>query len=186
MSLNQLLYPRPRGILAVVAAAAVLVTVLSVGRASAATPAGNPSAAQFERDFLPETIDHHFMGVAMGRVCIDRSDSRRLGDICTGIVVNQSSEIVRLRDDFLLDWYGVEKHPAMTAEDRRMLRNLSRLRGRRFDVALSRMFIEHHKVQIARSRACVSQAEHHKLKHVCMDQIETQSSEIKQFRRVLG
>lgn len=152
---------------------------------NAAGPAADPTAAEFERAFLAQTIDHHFMGVEMGRLCMDKSRSRRLGDICTAIVVNQSAENVRMRDDFLLGWYGVEKHPAMAAADRRMLRELEAKRGRSFDIALSRMFIEHHQMQIARSRQCVTAAAHHELKHLCMDQIETQTREIRQFRRVL-
>jgi len=122
------------------------------------------------------------MGVGMGRLCMDKSRTRRLGDICTAIVVSQSAENVRMRDDFLLGWYGVEKHPAMRAADRRMLRDLDAKRGRSFDIALSRMFIEHHEMQIQRSRECLTSAEHHELKHVCMDQIATQTREIKQFR----
>lgn len=155
------------------------------GAAMGSAPASNPQAAEFEKKFLTETIDHHFMGVQMGRLCMDKSRSRRLGDICTAIVVNQGEEIKRMRDDFLLDWYGVEKHPMLMPADRSDLRMLARRSGRRFDITLSRMFIEHHQVQLARSYECLTSAAHHKLQHTCMDQIETQSREIRQFRRVL-
>jgi uncharacterized protein (DUF305 family) len=173
-----------RAAIAAALTAAAVVTAPAVS-AKASQPASNPTTAQRERSFLTETIDHHYMGVRMGRLCVDKARSRRLGDICTAIVVNQAAEIVRMRDDFLLDWYGVEKHPALTPTDRRDLNRLRRRRGRAFDVALARMFIEHHQMQVSRSQGCVSQAEHHELRHVCMDQIDTQSAEIGQFRRVL-
>jgi uncharacterized protein (DUF305 family) len=177
---------RSRASLAAISAALVAAMLVALAISAAASgPATNPNAASFERSFLTETIDHHYMGVKMGRACMDKSRSRRLGDICTAIVVNQGEEIARMRDDFLLDWYGVEKHPALSAADRRDLRELRQLRGRAFDRTLSRMFIEHHETQIARSRACLNQAEHHELKHVCMDQIDTQATEIGQFRKVL-
>ena len=153
--------------------------------AEASGPAADPAKGQFEQSFLAETIDHHFMGVEMGRMCMDKSRSRRLGDICTAIVVNQSEEIVRMRDDFLLGWYGTEKHARLAAADRKMMRDLERRRGRSFDITLSRMFIEHHEMQIGRSRTCLTSAEHHEVQHLCMDQIETQLSEMRQFRRVL-
>ena len=153
--------------------------------AMASAPASNPTAANFERSFLIETIDHHFMGVKMGRICMERSRSRRLGDICTAIVVNQGEEIARIRDDFLLDWYAIDKHPMVMPADAGDLRSLRRRRGRAFDRAVSRMFIEHHRMQISRSRACLTQAQHHEVQHVCADQIDTQSDEIRQFRQVL-
>ena len=177
---------RTRSRLALIATGALITGAVALSSlASASQPADNTTAANFEKSFLTETIDHHFMGVKMGRICQDRSRSRRLGDICTAIVANQASEISRMRDDFLLDWYGVDKHPMLMPADKADLAELRKRRGRAFDRALSRMFIAHHKVQIARSRACLTQAEHHKLKHTCMDQIDTQSDEIRQFRRVL-
>ena len=171
---------RAAALLATVAAAAV-----APSQAHASAPATDLAKAAFEQSFLKETIDHHYMGVKMGRVCMDRSRSRRLGDICTAIVVSQSEELARMRDQFLLGWYGVEKHPALMPADRADLAELRKLRGRKFDVRLSRMFIEHHRMQIDRSKTCLSSAEHHELIHTCMDQIDTQSDEIKQFRRVL-
>ena len=160
-------------------------TAIMAPAAAASGPAADPAKGQFEQSFLSRTIDHHFMGVEMGRLCVDRSRSRRLGDICTAIVVNQSEEIVRMRDDFLLGWYGIDKHAQLAAADRKMMRDLERRRGRSFDIALSRMFIEHHEMQIQSSRTCRTSAEHHEVQHLCMDQIDTQLSEMRQFRRVL-
>jgi uncharacterized protein (DUF305 family) len=174
-----------RGVVRFAALAAVAFLVALPGSASASQPAANPTAASFEQSFLSETIDHHFMGVKMGRLCMDKAVSNRLGDICTAIVATQSGEIARMRDQFLLDWYGVEKHPELTRADRADLAELRGRRGNRFDRAVSRMFIEHHEMQIASSQTCLDQAEHHELIHTCMDQIETQSAEIKQFRKVL-
>jgi uncharacterized protein (DUF305 family) len=176
-----------RGVRRAALVAAVALGLLSgaTSQAWASEPAREQDTARFETSFLTETIDHHYMGVLMGRLCMDKARSRRLGDVCTAIVVNQGEEIARMRDDFLLDWYDVEKHATLMPSDRNDLRELARERGAAFDIALSRMFIEHHTVQIGRSRECVEQAEHHKLKHVCMDQIDTQSQEIRQFRRIL-
>lgn len=173
---------RPRA-LAVTGMAAVAFLVPST--ASASGPAGDPAKAGFEQTFIAETIDHHFMGVKMGRLCMDRARNGRLSNLCTAIVVNQSMELSRMRDDFLLTWYGVEKHPMLMEADVAMLKELSKRKGKRFDIALSRAFIEHHEMQIERSEACLTSAEHHALIHTCMDQIDTQQDEIKQFRGVL-
>lgn len=160
-------------------------SIAGPGGASASAPATSPATAGFERSFMTQTIDHHYMGVKMGRLCMDKARSFRLADICTGIVVSQSQELAKMRDDFLLDWYGVEKHPMLMAADRASLARLAKRRGRSFDVAMARMFIEHHEMQISRSQQCLKQAEHHKLVHTCMDQIDTQSDEISQLRKVL-
>lgn len=151
--------------------------------AQADAPAPAAPAAQFETTFLPETIEHHYMGVQMGRLCMDRAVSFRLGDICTAIVANQMEEVSRMRT-WLRDWYGTDKHPAMTAEMRAELRALARKRGRAFDRAMAKAFIEHHTVQIGRSTDCQKQAFHHDLVDMCGDQVETQSAEIKQLRRI--
>ena len=153
--------------------------------AQADAPAPTAPAAQFETTFLAETVDHHFMGVQMGRLCMDRAVSFRLGDICTAIVVSQGEENSRMRT-WLRDWYGTDKHPAMTADMRAELRGLARKRGRAFDRAMAKAFIEHHTVQISKSTDCRKQAFHHDLVDMCGDQVETQSAEIKQLRRIAG
>lgn len=172
--------PSCRALVAAIAASAAI-----AAPAGASAPAADPGAAGFEQTFISQTVDHHYMGVKMGRLCMDRARSGRLADLCTAIVVAQSMELARMRDDFLLEWYGVEKHPALMKSDVGALKRLSKRRGRSFDVAVARMFIDHHRMQIERSRACLTSAEHHALVHTCMDQIDTQSDEIRQFRRVL-
>ena len=58
-------------------------------------------------------------------------------------------------------------------------------RGREFDVLVSRMFIEHHLLQIARSKRCLRRAFHDELEDLCRRQIETQAREIRTFRSVI-
>lgn len=153
--------------------------------AQANEPAPTPQQAAFETQFMTETVDHHFMGVQMGRTCVERTGSFRIGDICTGIAVSQLSEIEQLRM-MLRRWYGTDKHPVVPTMMRPMLRRLAMTRrGFAFDLAISRGFAEHHTTQIGRSRACLTQAFHDELKDMCTGQIETQSREIRQFRTSL-
>jgi uncharacterized protein (DUF305 family) len=55
-----------------------------------------------------------------------------------------------------------------------------------FDVEISKMFIEHHRMQIRESEKCLERAFHEKLRSFCKHTIEEQSQEIKQFRTVLA
>ena len=170
-----------RGLIGV-AAAVALVSLPALAGASA--PAPTAGAAGFEQKFIAETVDHHLMGVRMGQQCARRGTEPELRDLCAGIVVNQSAEMHELRE-WLTDWYGYDAQPSLAAAEKRDLRELRRTRGERFDVAVSEMFVMHHRMQIRESKECLDEVAHHDLRSMCRTQIALQRREIGEFRRLV-
>jgi uncharacterized protein (DUF305 family) len=170
-------------------AAAGMAAVLSAAVASASGPAPEAPQAAFEQAFLTNTIDHHFMAVEMGELCVAKGRSAKLRRVCQDIVEEQSAEIEEMQG-YLRDWYGTEKEPMMPDDpldgDMHDMEELEQAApGREFDVLVSRMFIEHHLLQIARSKRCLRRAYHEELEDLCRRQIETQAREIRIFRNVI-
>lgn len=157
--------------------------------ALASGPAPEPHRAAFEQAFLTNTIDHHFMAVEMGELCVEKGEHRKLKDVCADIVQDQSSEIEEMRG-YLRDWYGTDKEPMMPDDpldgDMSDMEELEQADvGEEFDVLVSKMFIEHHLLQIARSKRCLRKAHHDELKDLCRRQIKTQGREIRIFHEVI-
>jgi uncharacterized protein (DUF305 family) len=183
MTTSKRLYVLP----AVVAAAAV--AALSPAGAVASGPAPEAPEAAFEQAFLTNTIDHHFMAVEMGELCVAKGTHPKLPDVCQDIVEDQSAEIEEMRG-YLRDWYGYDKEPMMPDDpldgDMSDMEELEQAAvGEAFDVLVSEMFIEHHLLQIARSKRCLRKAYHDELKDLCRRQIKTQAREIRIFDKVI-
>jgi uncharacterized protein (DUF305 family) len=109
--------------------------------------------------------------------------------VCGDIVEDQSAEIEEMRG-YLRDWYGQDKEPMMPDDpldgDQSDMAELEAAAvGEEFDVMVSEMFIEHHLLQIARSKRCLRKAYHDELKDLCRRQIETQAGEIRVFQKVI-
>jgi uncharacterized protein (DUF305 family) len=155
------------------------------GVASASAPAPTNAEARFEVDFLRETVDHHFMALEMGELCVEKATDERLQAVCADIVAAQAGEIEDMRG-FLRDWYSTDEQPSTTKRDERDMEELEEAEpGEEFDVLVSEMFIEHHRVQIRRSELCLRRAFHEELVDLCERQIETQSAEIEVFEAVI-
>lgn len=168
----------------------ILVALLALaGAAFAAAPARahgpTPSEAQFETEFMTETIDHHFAGVKMAELCLEKGTSKQLRDVCSDIAAGQSKEI-EVMQRFLESWYDVKKEPELMPADQQMLEELAALEGKAFDIGVSEAFIDHHRIQIERSQVCLEQAFHRALIELCEKQIKTQSREIRVFERVIA
>ena len=167
------------------ALAAGLATFALAATAVADGPAPDERRAKFEREFLMMTIDHHFAGVKMGEICVERNTDPRLDRVCSDIVRTQSQEIDEMRG-YLRDWYGDDKQPMLDDMARHDLEELHEAAtGEEFDVLVSEMFIEHHRMQIRNSERCLRKAFHAELKDLCRRQIETQSREIEIFESVI-
>jgi uncharacterized protein (DUF305 family) len=168
----------------------VVAAALSPTAALASGPAPDGPKAAFEQAFLTHTIDHHFMGVEMGELCVTKGRHPKLRDVCQDIIENQSAEIEEMRA-YLRDWYGTDKEPMMPDDpldgDMSDMEDLEQAAaGEEFDVLVSKMFIEHHLLQIARSTRCLRKAYHDELKHLCRRQIKAQSREIRIFAKVIA
>jgi uncharacterized protein (DUF305 family) len=173
---------------AILALAAIALALTPVA-AGAGGPAPQPDKAAFEQAFLTNTIDHHFMAVEMGELCVAKGQHRKLRRVCGDIVENQSAEIEEMRG-YLRAWYGQDKEPMMPDDpldgDQSDMAELEAAAvGDEFDVMVSEMFIEHHLLQIARSKRCLRKAYHEELKDLCRRQIETQAGEIRVFHKVI-
>lgn len=174
---------RLRPALMTLAVMALIGAVASAG-ALAGGPAHKKKSASFETEFLSETIDHHFSALKMGELCAQKATLDELKAICADIVAAQSSEI-QLMQGYLADWYGIQKEPGLSPADQQMLAELAAAEEDEFNIMISEGFIEHHKLQVRRSKSCLRRAYHSELKDLCREQIEIQSREIQQFKSIL-
>lgn len=166
---------------AVLAALGFAVTATT---ARAAEPAPTREQQRAEVEYMKFVADHHLMGTLMAELCENKAVSGRLERLCRRIDRAQSREI-GLLEGWLDGWYGIDYSPDISEADAADLYDLAGLRGAEFDVALSRMFIEHHKQIIERSRAVLPKLYHKKLRQLAEDIIRTQSREIKEFEAVI-
>ena len=165
------------------AACAISASAFAFAAAPASANDPAPEDPAFEQAFLRETVDHHFMGVKMGEACVRRATVMTLRDMCSSIISGQAGQIMQMRMMMLRDWYGIDERPTLRARDRADLRELRSLRGARFNREISLMFIEHHLLQLRRSRRCVEVADHADLRNLCRRQINEQVHEIREFRK---
>lgn len=165
--------------------ALVLSLAALTSTAVASGPAPTSSVANFEQKFMSRTIDHHFLGVQMAQLCTKRATDPLLRDTCQRTGASQAEQIPVLQQ-WLRDWYGRDEQPNLPPSGAATLRRLERKpNGERFDVAMAREFIRHHRRQIKESSKCVRTAYHAELRAMCQQQIETQSKDIQDFKTVL-
>lgn len=173
---------RPHVLRRTALAAMTLATAASAQAGSAAT---SPDAAAYEVDYMKFTMDHHAMGVEMAFVCQDNAVSDRLNDLCVRIEQDQAQEIITL-DGYLSDWYGQGYEPVLTEQDVMDLQMLRGLEGRQFDIGISEMFIEHHRMIVDRSEEALARVEHQELLGLAQGIITKQSAEIAEFEAVIA
>lgn len=161
------------------------------GPAAAEAPAPTPQQARFEVDFMMDTIDHHYLGVRMGQMCVERatapppSSDQTLRDTCAQIVATQTQEIQQLQT-WLADWYGITKEPELPPNGDAMLDKLARREGESFDIEVSRMFIQHHQSFLPVADKCTETAAHAELRDLCAQMYDTQAREIDVFTSILN
>lgn len=178
---------RAAGSVAVLALA--LTAVVAVRPAAANAPAPDRRTADFEIRFLEFTIDHHFMGVQMAQLCVQKAtlppptSDARLKQLCGQIAADQQQEMQQLQT-WLKQWYGIDYQPQIRQPGQ--IQRLQRLEGERFDIEISRMFIQHHERQIRESQRCLDRAFHPELRAFCQHTIEEQSREIQEFRAIIA
>ncbi len=131
------------------------------------------------------TINHHFSGVQMGRLCVEKATREDLRTLCDQIVEAQEAEIRQLQS-WLAEWYGITDFtPRLTPEDQQMLEHLASLSGTEFDMEISREFTRHHVQIIVRAAGCLERAFHEDLLDFCEDTVVMQGEEAREFRRIL-
>ncbi|MGC5411180.1 DUF305 domain-containing protein, partial [Streptomyces sp. DT225] len=138
-----------------------------------------------DKEFLTMTVDHHFGGVRMAELCVDKATRADLKGLCSKIKDTQAEEIATMRS-WLKAWYGTDETPSVPPETKPMLEKLAGLSGRTFDVELSRDFAQHHREFLPEADECRKHAEHAKLRALCDTMYKTQAEEIDKFEAVIA
>lgn len=178
-----------RSAIAAVAAAAALAALASPAAAEA--PAPTQRQARFEVDFMSDTIEHHFLAIQMGELCVSKttapppSSDETLRSTCEEIVAAQTEEM-QLLQSWLADWYGIDKEPELPPGGEQMLEMLSEAQGEEFDIMVSRMFIRHHWTFLPKADQCTETAFHDQLRDLCQQMYTTQRSQVETFKAILN
>lgn len=157
----------------------------TAAQAFAGSAAASPDVAAYEVDYMKFTIDHHGMGVEMADLCVDKAVSDRLNDLCAAIKEDQTQEIGVVQG-YLSDWYSQSYDPTLTDQDMMDLQMLRGLDGRQFDIGVSEMFIEHHRMIIDRSQEALTRVEHSELMALAQGIITKQSAEIPVLESIIA
>ncbi|WP_078585148.1 DUF305 domain-containing protein [Streptomyces anulatus] len=166
-----------------VGAAVLMAAGLALAAAPAAVAGGD---SEFnEKEFLAMTVDHHFGGVHMAEMCVDKATRADLKGLCVEIKDTQSQEITTMRS-WLKAWYGTDETPSVPHEAMPMMHELSGLSGRAFDVKLSRHFAQHHREFLPEADECRKHAKHNELRDLCDTMHKTQTEEIGKFEAVIA
>ncbi|MBC9725006.1 DUF305 domain-containing protein [Streptomyces sp. TRM68367] len=165
-------------------------TLMAAGLALVGAPAAvaDGDTGFSEKEFLSSAVDHHFGGVHMAEMCVDKATRADLRGLCGRIKDTQSEDITRMRS-WLKTWYGTDETPSMPRMSQpmmEMMNKLPSLTGRTFDVEMSRHFVHHHSMFLPRADKCRKQAAHGELRAMCDAMYETQSREIAQFEAVIA
>lgn len=181
-----------RGIRSIIAVGLAASGLFAIGGTAAAEePAPDQRQARFEVDFMTDTIDHHFLAVQMGEMCLDKatapppSSDQTLRDTCAQIVATQTQQIEQLQT-WLEDWYGITKEPELPPNGDEMLDKLRRAEGEEFDIEVSKMFIQHHQSFLPDAAKCIRTAYHDELRDLCEEMYAAQRSEIEVFKSILN
>jgi uncharacterized protein (DUF305 family) len=149
--------------------------------ARAMGPADSPSAAHYEVHFLSHMIHHHFMGVEMGMMCMEKAIHPELQTLCQHIVTSQQHEIEQMQM-WLHHWYDVHMHEMqMSKKDQTMMDLLASLQGEEFEMEFLEMMVEHHAVAVKDSGKCLRKAEHDEVLNLCASIESVQRAEIDQM-----
>ncbi|MET9955385.1 DUF305 domain-containing protein [Streptomyces sp. NPDC006339] len=171
-----------------IAASRVCATALmaaSLAAVSAPAALANESTEFNEEEFLTMTVDHHFGGVRMAELCVDKATRADLKGLCGKIKEAQSEEIATMRS-WLKSWYHTDETPSVPPSTKPMLDKLSGLSGRAFDMELSRDFAEHHREFLSDADKCRKHADHGELRAMCDKMYKTQAEEIGRFEAVIA
>ncbi|MEU0171417.1 DUF305 domain-containing protein [Streptomyces iakyrus] len=164
-------------------ATALMAAGLAVAAAPAAVAGGD---SEFnDKEFLTMTVDHHFGGVRMAELCVDKATRADLKGLCAKIDKDQTEQIATMRS-WLKAWYGTDETPSVPPETKPMLDKLAGLSGRTFDVELSRDFAQHHREFLPDADECRKHAKHAELRALCDEMYKTQSEEIRKFEAVIA
>lgn len=163
------------------------------GVAATAAPAtaSSSSASRFEVAFMTSTIDHHYLAIKMGELCLQKTTAppptsdTTIRTTCSNIITTQKREIKEMKT-WLARWYGVHKQPSLPSGSSAFLQPLKAVHGETFDVTVSREFILHHAEPLPRAQACAQNAKHEQLKNLCSSMFSSQLAQIATFDSVLS
>lgn len=149
--------------------------------ASASAPAPSEDASRYEIQFMEGMIDHHATAVRMADLCLERATHAELTKLCDQIKTAQTAEIGRMQA-WLDAWYEASHKPSMSKSDREQMRQMGELSGADFEIAFTRMMIEHHQMAIVEASDCLVNAYHRELIRLCGSIASAQAEEIVTMR----
>lgn len=160
--------------IAVISLAAVFFGVLScVGSHRHASSSVIPrTGADFDRDFLTDTITHHEIAAGMLANCLQKSGRAELTALCQDLATVQQAQMGTMQA-WLADWYGVQPYQStgaaghMSAEYRSFLEKVRTGSGEEFEEAFLRGMRLHHRQGLVESKLCQQRAAHTVLKDFC-------------------
>ena len=160
-----------------------VLTVLfsSVQPVLASGPAPTRSQARFEVRFMKDMINHHAGGVEMAQLCVQRAIHNPLRALCQGIITEQTHDI-QLMQTWLQDWYDTSHHPRIESQSRKMINELQRLQGEKFEIRFMQLMTRHHKMAIQMSERCLDRAYHENLLGLCKKTIKMSMEEIQKMQ----
>ena len=142
--------------------------------------------AEFDRDFLADTITHHKIAAEMFGTCLQKSSRAELTALCQDLGTVQQTQM-RNMQAWLADWYGVQQNQQpraaehMSKEYRSFLEKARSGSGPEFEEAFLRGMRLHHRQGLVESKLCEQRASHAALKDFC-DQLTLEQQ--KDMRRV--
>ncbi len=201
---------RPLGAFIVVFAAALLVGLAA--NANSREP-GRGKTGPFEVKYLKFIIDHHYSALRMtelaagtdptrdeaitstegtsptpqSSVTAAKADLNSLKSMARMANRVQREEILKAQQ-FLHDWYGIERQPRLRDKGREFISELQEAEaGREFDKTFLRLFSRHHYLALGPTIQCLTGADvaHVDLERYCRGIVNAQTSEIDEMRHML-
>jgi uncharacterized protein (DUF305 family) len=146
--------------------------------------------AKFENTFLKGMFPHHQMAIRMSQVALQNSEKAAVKDLAQRIIAGQTPEIQQM--ERFLAHNGVKGYrPALSRDDRMMLKELRSLRGTEFDRAFLTDMSGHHQAAISGGHGMIGASEslgraaQPGLKQLCTNIVSAQTREIQEMQTLL-
>lgn len=130
------------------------------------------TGADFDRDFLADTITHHEIAAEMLKSCLQKSKREELIALCQDLASVQQAQMGTMQV-WVADWYAVPRNQPksaaghMSEEYRSFLEKVRTGSGEEFEEALLRGMRLHHRQGLVESKLCQQRASHAALKDFC-------------------
>ena len=186
------------GVLALLIALALLVSVPAAALAAGNDPAPNPNVAALETDFLMGMIPHHRSAIMMAEMATMKATRPELREMAQKEISEQRGEIEKMTH-YLQDWYGMPAPEAMMMtpdmmmkmdmpmlhglmpDDAAQMARLDAAMGEEFDIEFMSSMTKHHAMAIMMASAVLMNGHHRDLIELAENITMSQTEEIHQM-----